>query len=49
MLFFSADPVYVGVGVTFSCEIYLIIYWPDRNQICMDMIFGHDEDWIRFW
>ena len=41
---FSVDPVHVGVGVQ-----DIISKWANRNQICMDITFGHEEDLIKFW
>ena len=34
---------------TFLCARYLMNYWVDFNQICMDITLGQDEELTRFW
>ena len=34
---------------TFLCARYLMNYWVDSNQICLDITFGQDEELSRFW
>ena len=34
---------------SFLCAWYLLNRLADFNQICMDIIFWHDEERIRFW
>ena len=41
--------VTVGQTAKFIAKSYLMNWLADFNQICMDIIFGHDEELIRFW
>ena len=49
LIVFGADPVSFVIDFMLFCVGYLINKWVDRNQICMGIILGHDEDLIRFW